>query len=62
MFQSKKKTATTTTNYDAEVLDIEAKYFTLLHYNKFTGKMLDVKIIESLIGKASIALQISSYR
>ena len=32
------------TNYGAKISDIETKYFTKLHCNKFTRNILDAKI------------------
>ena len=44
------------TNYGAKISDIETKYFTKLHCNKFTRNILDGKIkVKELIEKSAIA-------
>ena len=44
------------TNYGAKISDIETKYFTKLHCNKFTRNILDAKIkVKELIEKSAIA-------
>ena len=43
-------------DYDAEILDIEIKYFTILDYNKFTSEILNAKIKEKkLVDKSDIS-------
>ena len=36
------------TDYDAEIPDIDVKYFTMSDYNKFTNDILDAKIKQSI--------------
>ena len=44
------------TDYDANISDIESKYFATADYDKFTSQMLDAKIKQKkLVDKSAIA-------